>query len=140
MLILHWNGTAWTRAPIPTIQGDLNAVAATSPTNAWAVGSAVILHWDGTAWNDVVAPTVTGDVTNEYSGVAAASLASAWAVDDGGVFHWNGTAWQQVGTVNAELTGVAASQATAWVVGGTGAPYATTTRTVIMRWNATPKG
>jgi serine/threonine protein kinase len=141
LLILHWNGAAWTRAPVPAIQGDLNAVTATSPTNAWAVGTAVILHWDGTTWNDVVAPTVTDGLTNQYTGVTAASPTSAWAVDFGSVFHWNGTAWQQVGVVNGQLSGIAAtSPAGAWVVGGTGAPFLETTRTVIMRWKATAQG
>jgi len=38
-LILHWNGTAWTRAPLPaTVRNGLfTGVAATSRTNAWAV-------------------------------------------------------------------------------------------------------
>jgi hypothetical protein len=39
-LILHWNGTAWTRAasPSPGAGGNLVGIAAISPANAWAVG------------------------------------------------------------------------------------------------------
>jgi hypothetical protein len=39
-LILHWNGTVWTRVPSPTPAGDviLSGVAATSASSAWAVG------------------------------------------------------------------------------------------------------
>ena len=39
-LILHWNGTAWTRAasPSPGAGGDLAAITASSPANTWAVG------------------------------------------------------------------------------------------------------
>jgi hypothetical protein len=35
----HWNGTTWARVPssCPGL-GDLTGVAATSPSNAWAVG------------------------------------------------------------------------------------------------------
>src|SRR5262249_17480365 len=38
-LILHWDGTAWTRAPLPATlgRGLFTGVAATSRTNAWAV-------------------------------------------------------------------------------------------------------
>src|SRR5690242_2370859 len=40
-LIERWNGTAWTRVPSPSpasAYNDLFGVAATSATNAWAVG------------------------------------------------------------------------------------------------------
>jgi hypothetical protein len=39
-LILHWNGTAWTRAasPSPGAGGNLAGITASSPANAWAVG------------------------------------------------------------------------------------------------------
>src|SRR5262249_39193885 len=60
-VILRWNGTAWTRVNSPTPPGafsELNGVAATSATNAWAVGDTdtkrhrvpLIEHWNGTAW------------------------------------------------------------------------------------------
>jgi hypothetical protein len=54
-VIEHWDGRAWTLVPSPAT-GMLTAVAAASPTSAWAVGSwsggptAIIEHWDGTAW------------------------------------------------------------------------------------------
>jgi len=40
-LILHWDGTAWTQVPSPNPARDnvLTGVAATSASNAWAVGS-----------------------------------------------------------------------------------------------------
>jgi len=61
-LIEHWNGTAWKRVPSPTPDTPKNlpmgpkvltSVAATSATNAWAVGyyfngaanQALALHW-----------------------------------------------------------------------------------------------
>ena len=68
-LVLQWNGTAWTRVPSPSPGGQagddsLQAVAATSATDAWTVGSydngqaagTLILHWDGTAWTQVPSP------------------------------------------------------------------------------------
>lgn len=58
-LILHWNGARWQRQPSPDPGGRsssdaLFAVAATSRSDAWAVGKegsgVLILHWNGTAW------------------------------------------------------------------------------------------
>jgi hypothetical protein len=39
-LILHWDGAHWTRLPSPNIGASdgLNAVAASSASNIWAVG------------------------------------------------------------------------------------------------------
>jgi hypothetical protein len=61
--LLHWNGTTWKTVSVPKLPGlglnSLAAVAATSRTNAWALGSyddtasvphIVILHWNGKAW------------------------------------------------------------------------------------------
>lgn len=57
-LALHWDGTSWTQVPSPnpsTHSNVLNAVSATTPTDAWAVGSysnrTLVLHWDGTSWS-----------------------------------------------------------------------------------------
>ena len=55
--ILRWNGTAWKQVPsaIQSVNTSLSAVAATSESNAWAVGTTgagktLIEHWNGTAW------------------------------------------------------------------------------------------
>jgi hypothetical protein len=61
-LALHWTGTAWKQAATPNPQPTsdfLDAVSATSPDNAWAVGvggpatspKTFILHWNGKAWS-----------------------------------------------------------------------------------------
>jgi hypothetical protein len=64
-VILQWTGTAWTRVPVPDLRSDdggLDGLAATSRSNAWAVGwesaggspagphKIVILHWKGSTW------------------------------------------------------------------------------------------
>jgi hypothetical protein len=90
-LIEHYDGTSWSVVPSPTPDGDaqLLAVRATSPTNAWAVGSydsslcclarTLILHWDGTSWTRVTSPNV-GPFPNILSGLAATSSTNAFAV------------------------------------------------------------
>jgi hypothetical protein len=61
LLILRWNGTAWTQVPGPTLklENGLASVAAVSATQAWAVGNTVkgessarelVLSWNGTSW------------------------------------------------------------------------------------------
>ena len=65
----------------PTITGSgLNAVAAVSPTDIWAVGSdstgPLIENFNGTSWSQVTAP-ITGGALN---GVSALSSDDVWAV------------------------------------------------------------
>jgi hypothetical protein len=88
-----------------TVSGSLDGVAATSTSNAWAVGSTgraktLILHWNGTAWKQVPSPSPAP--SPELSGVTATSATSAWAVGQTGtagriktlILHWNGTTWK----------------------------------------------
>ncbi|MEO8972968.1 MAG: hypothetical protein ABI406_15385 [Ktedonobacteraceae bacterium] len=127
-----------------TAQNNLNAVAATFATDAWAVGSfsnkhldlqgtqALIEHWNGAAWSVVANPT-TPLSDSVLNGVVALSPTNAWAVgytfQDNASYvtqalieHWNGASWKVVanpGPVDgAQLTAVAALTATdIWAVG-----------------------
>jgi hypothetical protein len=73
-----------------TVSGSLGGVAATSASNAWAVGSTgsntaaktMIVRWNGTAWARVPTPTPAGGAY--LSGVTATSATSAWAVGQTG--------------------------------------------------------
>jgi hypothetical protein len=161
-LILHWNGTTWTRMPIPPLVGGLSDVTATSARNAWAVGSVfprgsvrahpLILHWDGDRWSRTPSPNPPSDPRgNQLFAVAAAGPGSAWAV--GGIsitsagtktliLHWNGTAWRRQRSPNPaggpNLFGVAATSGrNAWAVGVT---TASSFRAVIVRWNGSSWG
>jgi hypothetical protein len=123
------------RVPSATKSGELMGVAATSASNAWAVGSSnasrsgLILHWNGKAWKQVRSPAAKGSFLN---GVAATSAGDAWAVGSGRnggglTLHWNGKAWKRVPSpaVASPLFGVAVTSArNAWAVGG-----------VILHWN-----
>lgn len=90
-LALRWNGRRW--AQVPTVSSpdtslfsDLDAVAATSRGNAWAVGSisvgnetkstALIERWNGSRWTRVSSPGVNG----ELFAVAARSASNLWVV------------------------------------------------------------
>ncbi len=100
VLMLHWDGTAWSRVRPPVVQGTLTAVAARTSTDAWAVGfgdGTVVLHWDGAVWSRVKSPNP--GVLAWLWGVSARSSKDAWAVGDyqtnsgahrALVMHWDG--------------------------------------------------
>jgi hypothetical protein len=117
------------------IPGDLNAVAAVSPTNAWAVGSTdaeipgiVIAHWNGTRWSQAKTTPVEGWL----SALAVVSPKDIWAVGTAGphqpyanqvlIMHWNGTTWAVQKNVphvsGTGLSAVAAIGDDVWAVGG----------------------
>jgi hypothetical protein len=82
-------------------QNNLNAAAASSPSDIWAVGQSAI-HFDGSKWAAFPAPLIKGDNTSLLGGVAAFSFKNAWAVgfvnageaNPGQVIeHWNGSKW-----------------------------------------------
>jgi hypothetical protein len=163
-LILHWDGSRWSTVPSPDPgpKGNLlNAVAAVSPSDAWAVGTyansmcseaaTVILRWNGTKWSPVKSPNF--GACNFLDGINASSATSAWAV--GGsctvavnhchtlIERWNGTTWSKVASPNpgpiASLNGVTAVSPTdVWVTGDYCAPKCGGhIRALIMHWNGT---
>ena len=93
-------------SPAPAGGGSLEAVAATSASNAWAVGltdsthKALIERWNGTVWKQVPTPTPAGG--GSLAGVAATSGSNAWAVGQTGsagriktlILRWNGKTWK----------------------------------------------
>jgi hypothetical protein len=140
-------GGVWTQVPTqdPAGPGHLNflyAVAATSASNAWAVGLygtgfnpdlTLIERWNGTTWTQVPSPDPSAG-SNALRGVTATSASNAWAVgydrDGQGAFQtlilrWNGIAWTRAPSPNPAgpandntLRAVAAASASsAWAVG-----------------------
>jgi hypothetical protein len=159
-LIEHWNGKHWTIQNFPGAGpgGQFNDVVATSPSNAWAVGSTggqqtLIEHWNGKTWTRVASPNVgTGSYLN---GVADISSDNAWAVGTygtaGGTEHtlalyWNGAHWTLVPSESPggddDFMGVTASWThNIWAVGvrnptqcSNGGPQC---KTLVEHWNST---
>jgi hypothetical protein len=118
--------------------GDLTGVAATSASNAWAVGffsgnpaRAIALHWNGTKWISVTVPDPANpEASTLLSGVTATSTRNALAAgitettttEQGLILRWDGTAWTQVpapspGTVTAPSAVAATSTGNAWLAG-----------------------
>jgi hypothetical protein len=118
----------WSLVATPTVgAGELLGVAASSPSDAWAVGDAkktpLTEHWDGSKWTVIPSPWIEEGVLND---VAAISARDAWAVGGGAsmlVEHWDGRRWTRVAIPSiamqpAQLWGVAAlSPSDVWAVG-----------------------
>jgi hypothetical protein len=160
-LVLHWNGTAWSLVASPNPAGgfnELSNVAATSPSNAWAVGfyftagkqKTLIAHWNGTAWRRVTSPNPSPDSSfQDLGGVTATSSANAWAVGSYNngtahqtlIAHWNGSSWTQVASPNPSSSANGLSSVTAtsstniWAVGSYN--NGTADQTLIAHWNGT---
>jgi hypothetical protein len=125
---------------------QLFAVAASSPANAWAVGT-VIEHWDGRKWR-LQAGQKSMACAMTLQGVAAVAPSSAWAVGRCAtstgtralIEHWNGRRWSIQAIPNprgarfSQFSAVAALSASdAWAVGS----YVSSnqTRTLIEHWS-----
>jgi hypothetical protein len=114
----RWNGSSWQIVPSmrmdPSRDTRLHALAATGPSDVWAVGTKTQLagytshglfeHWDGHGWHEVA--QAAGEPANSVLvSVTADSPSDAWAV---GYYttsaslllplieHWNGTSWSLV--------------------------------------------
>lgn len=159
-LIVHWDGTAWTRVASPgpsALDLTLNSLSMDSATDGWAVGDVyhpngntvtpVALHWNGTSWQQA-AP----DGGFSFSGVASVSPTDAMAVGSHqtGTFaftpealQWNGTSWTAAplpplqGVPASQLAGpysLSAPSATdMWAVGGDFT--STGVKNLVWHWN-----
>ena len=131
--------TGWTVTTIPQTANntEINAMAARTGTDAWAVGvqfgaagqappPPAAYHWNGSAWS--LTPTPSLGVNGGLNAVSASGASDAWAVGftiPAGYRvrqplyeHWNGTAWSVVPGPGLGLNGVAAlSASNAWAVG-----------------------
>jgi len=123
MLILHWNGKAWSLATRPSLGRNayLYGVSAGAGGTAWAVGyictsachttseadQMLILRWDGTSWSQAAVPSLGSDAL--LAAVSAGPGGTAWAVGSSCtpgclatrattralILRWDGTVWSQ---------------------------------------------
>jgi alpha-tubulin suppressor-like RCC1 family protein len=161
-LVEHFNGSKWSVVPSPDPEtgtgttDELNAIAGTSPTDLWAVGSfgddnfngMLFEHWNGQTWSFVPPPS-----ENEEFGEAVTAISpdDVWAVGDTAnetiSAHWNGAAWSFVttpfltdgnGSFN-QLTGVTAVGAdNVWASGYEGdVDQQNLSDPYVLHWNGT---
>ncbi len=124
-LVEHYNGSSWSVFPSPNANSTgnvLNAIAAVSPTDIWAVGDQVapnlpVLtlteHYDGTAWTVIPSPNPVTSGTldqNVLTGVIVLAPNDVTAVGYILDFtrqrkltlieHWDGSKWSIVPSPN----------------------------------------
>ena len=124
-LLLHWDGTCWTRIPIPNppkpppgwfLLNVLSGVSASSPADVMVTGwhelldpnfnsyyTAFALRWNGRSWRQLPSPESTSGL--QIYGTSVISATDAWAVggaipDVGATrslaLHWDGAHWTRV--------------------------------------------
>jgi hypothetical protein len=153
VLMLHWDGSKWSRVTRPAVlasAGQLAAITVVSASDAWAAGytgtdtsqRTLLLHWNGTAWSRVTSPAPIAGALNAVTATAT----SGWAAGDvhpGGasfsplILRLTGKAWSRPATKygthtddDVRLDGVAVTpQSTAWAIGNTQATSA------LAHWN-----
>jgi hypothetical protein len=88
-------------SPSPGSSSSLNAVAAVTASNAWAVGSFVdgtgshelMERWNGKSWQEVFLPPPIG---SRLEGITAVSASNVWAVGPQRTLHYGGLGWRSV--------------------------------------------
>jgi len=94
-VILSWDGSAWTRVPLPPMDREIRSffkVWGTSAENIFVVGArGVILRYDGEEWAQT--PTGTAEDFVSLWGTGPDDIVAVGGRQNGMVARWNGTQW-----------------------------------------------
>ena len=150
---LRWDGTAWSRSPLPdTGNGYLSGVISEPDGTAWAVGTGssrtVLLHYSAGRWTRHPSPDVSSHQgqNNALSEIVAGPGGTAWAVGTECapqcselIMHLRGGHWSQVrapSSTNSWLSYAATGQAgDAWAGGHACSGTNSGCASQILRWN-----
>jgi hypothetical protein len=135
-VVVHWNGTGWTRMDLPASTSELTgftSIVATSATDVWAAGGSAgsaryfVYHFDGVRWTGIPLPPVA-DINAPVAGMAVTPDGHVWVVGSGvkGPYflRWDGAAWTQLPLPSIQPVGIVARTNTdVWVTGSTGQMY-----------------
>jgi hypothetical protein len=90
-MIIHWNGTDWTKAS-SSATSSLTSIHGSGSTDVWTVGPRTMLHWDGTRWSEIADGRDAGLIA-----VWAAGANDVWAVGGNGrILHGGVSGFQSV--------------------------------------------
>ncbi len=140
--ILEYDNGLWFAVTPPT-DNRLNAVAAVSVNDAWAVGDSdtnggTIIHWDGKHWQRWYQPDLPIPSADLYA-ISMVSATDGWAAGDslgglGLLLHWDGKRWAPIRTgspVSVRINGLDTFKTSdpnhpvvAWAVADTGNGFA----------------
>jgi hypothetical protein len=124
-MVVHWNGTSWSRDLGAGAGSLLNAIGGDTTGGCWTGGSyGAVLHWNGQAWSEQGRALFLDDY--EYDGkIACTGAADCWAVTNfGSLLHFDGRSWGRLGV--GASSGIyprairAVSPTDVWAAGQTG--------------------
>jgi hypothetical protein len=143
------SSTAWYQVYQSGFTGGFNQIAAISPSNIWAVGTAdnaagkfvyqpFIRHFNGTGWQAITIPNSSGS-TSDWVTASAGNDVWVGGMKNSGVattvaYHWNGARWGKVPMPAMTAIGdvVALAPNNVWAIGNSGTmPYD------VFHWNGT---
>lgn len=155
-LVLHWDGSTWSRASVPDVGATtLSGVSFSGPGNGWITpsratgpgGTRRLLHWTGSGWSVVTAPARPSHARGRpgISGIVAISPTNAWASGSGRpeMLHWDGDTWSTstfgargpfAGT-DTRLQSVAASSRTDVWAAGPSCPHEARCQGLFLHWD-----
>jgi len=119
-LVLHWDGTSWTKLDSPNPGSDFNILSSVScviGSSCIAVGNynngigsayqSLVLKWDGISWTKLDSPNPGSDF-NILSSVSCVTESSCVAVGSyfnsvyqSLVLNWDGTSWTKLDSPNS---------------------------------------
>ncbi|SEH00385.1 hypothetical protein SAMN05444920_116120 [Nonomuraea solani] len=89
----RWDGDRWTKSDLPVKLGDIGPVAASGPSNVWALasgdGNTAVLRWDGRSW------TIAHKLPAGAENLAVTADNDVWAFGDHKVWHYDGSTWSE---------------------------------------------
>jgi hypothetical protein len=103
-VVYQWNGTHWTKIPVPG-SANLQDVTALAPNNVWAfsLGSDIadtIFHWNGSKWQYYLSTSLNfvpeGLSASAPDNVWASGYERSGSKQEVAAYRWNGTAWDPV--------------------------------------------
>ena len=129
-LILHYDGTEWRRVPSPSpgASANLQAIDATSPDSAWAVGNwmrnrrPLVLRWNGEEWRHMKLGKRYDDGYEGFIAVDAIAADDVWMTGwSSQALHFKSGRWLARNTPDRRGTewnnGVVVADDEVWTVG-----------------------
>jgi hypothetical protein len=97
----HWDGTAWSVVPSPSLYSNdfFSSVSADAESDVWAIGLSTVERWDGSTWNVVPSPSGTFFLSDVEAFGIDDVWTAGWSYAPGTqpVFeHWDGSVWMDV--------------------------------------------
>lgn len=109
----HWDGDRWTKSDFPVERGDVGPVAASGPSNVWALAGGSVLHWDGRAW------TIVRQAPDTAWALAVIGD-DVWIFGDHKAWHYDGAIWSESGVSFRTLRVSARSASDIWALDADG--------------------